>query len=127
LSWDPPADLKATKAARLAWVRQAIRENEGLAYEALLIVEAGQTAEEIQAERTVELNGRGFSGNDGEILTSMAEQLKGKRARYGDHDARLSEKQVAFLQRAMPRYAGQVAEFLKAQSVFNQAGHVVMA
>lgn len=111
----------------MAWVRQAIRDHEGLTYEALLIVEAGQTAAEIEAERTVEQNGRGFSGNDGEILTSMAEQLKGKRARYGDHDARLSEKQVAFLQRAMPRYAGQVMEHLKAESVFNQAGRIVNA
>ena len=67
---------------------------------ALLKIYEYQTREEQEIQRTHDHNGVGFTGVDGEILSSFAEQLK----RRGD----LSEKQMAIVYKKMPKYWHQV-------------------
>ena len=60
-----------------------------------------QTAEEQNMEATVEDNGVGFTGADGDILSSFAKQINNKRF-VG------SEKQMTILFKKMPKYARQL-------------------
>jgi len=67
---------------------------------ALLKIFEFQTAEEKSAEHTRENNGIGFTGVDGEILTSFAKQLERK--------GYLSPKQMNLLFKKMPKYWKQI-------------------
>jgi len=67
---------------------------------ALLKIFEFQTAEEKSAEHTRENNGIGFTGVDGETLTSFAKQLERK--------GYLSPKQMNLLFKKMPKYWKQI-------------------
>jgi hypothetical protein len=69
---------------------------------AILAIFKLQTPEEQQHEQTVEHNNIGFTGADGEYLSSLAKQLL-----KGYH---LSTKQLAIAQHKMPKYAGQLCD-----------------
>ena len=71
-----------------------------LAIRALLRIYEDQTAEEQNAGHTRDHNGVGFSGVDGEILSSFASQVQKGRI--------MSVKQMALIHKKMPRYAGQL-------------------
>lgn len=68
---------------------------------ALLWMYDFQTDDEKHSERTKQLNGVGFNGVDGEILTSFAKQVIDRNF--------LSPKQMEILRKKMPKYAGQMA------------------
>ena len=72
------------------------------AQRALLRIAKEQTADEFVQEKTRELNNRGFKVTDAFILTRMAQALE----RYG----RLTEKQMALVQRKIPTYARQLVK-----------------
>ena len=93
------ADLK-TKKARIERLRLMLGSNSKWAVSGLLRIFENQTADEQQAEVTAVDNGIGFTGADAEFLSSLAKQvLKGRN---------LSEKQMGFLFKKMPKYAKQL-------------------
>jgi hypothetical protein len=67
-----------------------------------------QTYDEQQTEQTKEHNGVGFNGVDAELLSSFAKQIKAGRT--------LTTKQLAFAQKKMPKYAGQLLQIAKEKS-----------
>lgn len=113
-SWRGPLPAFPTKKARLAFLRAGLGAKPAWAYRALALVFERQTADEQAAGVTIARNGVGFSGVDAELLTSFAGQYLAKRARCGLGIARLSPRQEALLLRKMPKYAGQLADFLEA-------------
>lgn len=83
----------------------------------LIFIFKHQTTEEQQAEQTVEHNAVGFTGPDGEILTSFAKQCLRWYAvapedRQYPHP--LSDKQFALLAKRMPKYAKQIVRHIRA-------------
>lgn len=67
---------------------------------ALLKIYEFQTADEQEVGYTREYNGVGFTGVDGDILSSFAEFLKSRKF--------LSPKQMTILKKKMPKYWKQV-------------------
>ena len=93
--------MNATKKDTLAFVKVKLGTDPVWAVKALVrIFQENQTADEQVSQSTTHDNGIGFSGADAEFLSSLAQaQLK-----YG----RLSDKQLGFVLKKMPKYAGQV-------------------
>ena len=96
-----------TKKARRDEVRKQIHDSVHAAVAGLMIVWSGQTEDEKAMEGTVELNGIGFTGRDGEFGTSLGNQWKEK--------CWLSPKQLGFVQKMMPKYADQIVRYFEAQ------------
>ena len=93
--------MNATKKDTLAFVKQPLASNKVWATKALVrIYQENQTADEQAAKVTSHDNGIGFSGCDAEFLSSLAEQY----LRRGN----LSDKQMVFVHKKMPKYARQV-------------------
>jgi hypothetical protein len=93
--------MNATKKDTLAYVKQMLANNKVWATKALVrIYQENQTADEQAAKVTSHDNGIGFSGCDAEFLSSLAEQY----LRRGN----LSDKQMSFVHKKMPKYARQV-------------------
>ena len=96
--------MTVTKKATLSYVREMLATNKAWATKALVrIYTENQTAQEQAIEATTEDNGIGFTGADGNFLSSLARQQIEKGF--------LSEKQMTFVFRAMPKYARQVIAF----------------
>ena len=95
-----PESKTATEKRIVAEWKNKLATNPTWATRGLLAIYKYQTNAE-QAQGTVsELNGVGFSGIDGEFLSSLAKQLLQRGS--------LSNKQMAFLHKKMPRYAKQL-------------------
>ena len=93
--------MNATKKDTLQYVKQMLATNKVWATKALVrIYQENQTADEQAAKVTSHDNGIGFSGCDAEFLSSLAEQY----LRRGN----LSDKQMSFVHKKMPKYARQV-------------------
>ena len=95
------ATLTMTKKALLAELKRRLATDDRWALRALTLVYRNQTADEQNAQQTIEHNGIGFSGPDAEILSSFAQQYQRR--------GRLSPKQMNLLKRKIPSYAKQVA------------------
>ena len=93
--------MKATQKAMVEFLKAQASTNDNVAVGMLLSVYSRQTAMEQSMHAVVEYNGVGFSGNDGEILTSFAQRIVNKYLP-------LSPKQMALLHRKIGRYAVQV-------------------
>jgi hypothetical protein len=91
---------KVTKSQVRDFVRAKLGSDANWAKHALLKIFEFQTAEEKIVEHTHDHNGVGFTGIDGEILTSFAKQLKTRNF--------LSPKQMALLYKKMPKYWKQI-------------------
>lgn len=91
---------KITKAQIKEFVKNQLGTNEFWAKQALLKIYSFQTADEQQMETTCEHNNVGFTGTDGEILSSFAKQLTYK--------GYLSPKQMALVYKKMPKYWRQI-------------------
>lgn len=103
-----------TKAARTAFFRGALGHNAPFTRRALLVIYAMQTADEQASETTTASNGVGFSGFDAELLTSFAKQLETKQDKYpGKPEWWLSEKQMKWVFKKMPKYANQLVRLLE--------------
>lgn len=95
--------MKITKKALLSFVRGQLATNAVWTVRALVkIYEVNQMPDEKAAKSTFHDNGIGFSGNDSQFLSSLAQAAQ----KHGN----LTEKQLAFAFRIMPRYARQVIE-----------------
>jgi hypothetical protein len=93
--------MNATKKDTLAFVKNQLATNKVWATKALVrIYQENQTVDEQVAKTTSHDNGIGFSGCDAEFLSSLAEQY----LRRGS----LSDKQMSFVHKKMPKYARQV-------------------
>lgn len=93
--------MNATKKDTLAFVKSQLGTNKIWALKALVrIYQENQTVDEQVSKTTSHDNGIGFSGCDAEFLSSLAEQY----LRRGN----LSDKQMSFVFKKMPKYARQV-------------------
>ena len=89
-----------TKKDRRAFIREKLTNDRRWAIRGLMVIYQAQTEDEKLTGHTREANGVGFTAFDDEILTSFAEQWMSKKF--------LSEKQIAFLHRKMPKYTNQI-------------------
>jgi len=89
-----------TKTQIRDYVRTKLGTSPVWAKHALLKIFEFQTISEQNSEATLESNGVGFTGADGEILASFAKQLKIKNY--------LSPKQMDLLYKKMPKYWKQI-------------------
>ena len=93
--------MKPTKSNTLKFVRGQLAISKVWATKALVrIYKENQTPAEQNAQLTTEDNGIGFSGTDAPFLSSLAAQYISKGF--------LSEKQMGFVLRKMPKYSRQV-------------------
>ena len=99
------SELK-TKKAKQAYIRELVATNAKAAVRALVRIYELQTEDEKAAGFTRVYNNIGFSGVDGEILSSFAEQVNKGRT--------LSPKQMAIVFKKMPRYSRQLMEIADA-------------
>lgn len=88
------------KYERIALLKERLRSNAEWALRALIRIYEYQTADEQLCGHTREHNHVGFSGVDGELLSSFAEQYQKK--------GYLSKKQMALVFKKMPKYAKQL-------------------
>ena len=91
---------KITKKQIQEFVKNKLSNDPRWAKHALLKIFEFQTAEEQESEHTYFHNGVGFTGADGEILSSFAKQLQRK--------GYLSPKQMDLLYKKMPKYWKQI-------------------
>jgi hypothetical protein len=93
--------MNATKKDTLLFVKSKLSSDPVWALKALVrIYQENQTNDEQVTQQTTHDNGIGFSGCDAQFLSSLAQNY----LRYG----RLSEKQMGFVFKKMPKYAKQV-------------------
>lgn len=92
--------VKITKKAQQEFVKTKLGTSKVWAQNALLKIYDFQTQEEQQSEHTKFINGIGFTGVDGEILSSFAKQLQVRKT--------LSDKQMNLLFKKMPKYWKQI-------------------
>lgn len=96
--------MKSTKKNVIAFVRKQLGENKAWATKALVrIFNENQMPDEKNSESTIHDNGIGFSGVDSKFLSSLAKQAI--------ETGSLSDKQMVFVFRLMPRYSRQVYSF----------------
>ena len=91
---------KITKGAVSDFVRNKLKTSEQWAKAALLKIYEFQTADEQNIGDTKDLNNVGFSGVDGNIMSSFAEQLTNK--------GWLSPKQMKILMKRIHHYTRQI-------------------
>lgn len=97
-----------TKAAAIAEIKTKLATDANFVEQGLVIIFNNQTSDEQAGGYTKHLNGCGFSGLDAEFLSSMA-----LRVVRGQH---LTEKQLPWAFKKMPKYAKQVFESLGEQA-----------
>lgn len=89
-----------TKKAKIDFIRERLQCDSTWAIRGLVKVYDYQTESEKNIQATTDSNGVGFSGIDGDILSSYAEQVKKGRT--------MSQKQMSVIHRTMPKYATQL-------------------
>lgn len=90
----------ATKKDIIAEWKDKIRNNPRWCWRAALRLVELQTEEERNVRGTLDSNGVGLNSYDAEFVTDLVNQhMEGRR---------LTPKQLASLQRTMPKYAGQL-------------------
>ena len=96
----PTYNKSDKKANRIMALKSLLGNNERWAVRGLLAIYKYQTEEEKDIQATTEHNGVGFTGADGDILSSFAEQVQKGRT--------MSPKQMALIFKKMPKYAVQL-------------------
>ncbi len=102
-----------TKNDKILYMKQKLSSDSRWMLKALLTIYERQTADEQVTKSTRVHNGVGFTGVDGEILSSFAERLQqrgGMRVIGADVNTIFSEKQQILLKRKMPKYARQLVD-----------------
>ena len=95
--------MKNNKKNTVSFVKQMLATNKVWALKALVrIYQENQTADEQVAKTTSHDNGIGFTGVDAQFASSLAEQYLKRGS--------LSDKQMGFVFKIMPKYAGQVVK-----------------
>lgn len=95
-------------------LKYQIANDNNKAIHALMTIYSYQTDEEQCDGQTKFHNGVGFSGIDSKFLSSMAEQYH--------RDGSLSDNQMAYVKRIMPRYARQLLDISIAKGNFEKVG-----
>ena len=111
------------------FLREKLSKNAKWQIGGLLNIYSMQTAEEKQSEATIDYNGVGFTGVDGEILASFSKQVtaRTKKCRWCGKDPKdsyqckeckrllepLSYKQMMILIKKMPKYWKQIWDAAK--------------
>ncbi len=90
-----------TKKDQISFLREMLASDIRWALKGLVTIYEYQTASEQECGHTSDHNGVGFTGVDGEILSSFAEQVKKNRFKG-------STKQLDILYKKMPKYAKQL-------------------
>ncbi len=90
-----------TKKSRINFLREMLASEIRWAIKGLVTIYEYQTASEQECGHTSDHNGVGFTGADGEILSSFAEQVNKNRFKG-------SPKQLDILFKKMPKYAKQL-------------------
>lgn len=101
--------MRITKKQKKEFLKNKLTTSQRWASKALLKIYANQTADEQLLGTTTKDNGIGFSGVDGEILSSFAKQLIEK--------GYLSQKQYAILFKKMGKYWGQILQISDQQQL----------
>lgn len=94
------------KKDKLTFLREYLKKEVDGSLWALNRIYAEQTVDEQAVQRTCDLNKVGFTGVDGEILSSFAEQYRANGS--------LSPKQLILTQKKMPKYAKQLIGLMAA-------------
>lgn len=95
--------MKPTQKNIVSYVKQMLSTNKVWATKALVrIYQENQTSDEQMAKTTSHDNGIGFSGVDAMFASSLAEQYLKRGG--------LSDKQMGFVFKIIPKYAGQVVK-----------------
>lgn len=94
--------VKVTKKRISEFVREQLKTNEKWALHALTKIYDFQTEDEQNSGDTNEYNNVGFTGADGFILSSLAQQYIKK--------GWLSPKQKAIVMKKMSKYTGQIVK-----------------
>lgn len=93
--------MKLTNKNITSYVRHQLATNAAWSVKALVrIFQENQTQDEQVIEATKEDNGIGFTGTDGQFLSSLAKQAIARGS--------LSPKQMTFVFKKMPKYHKQV-------------------
>jgi hypothetical protein len=92
--------MKITKKATKEFVKEQLKTNKVWTLKGLTTIYANQTTDEQAYGGTSKLNDIGFSGVDGDILSSFATQYQTK--------GYLSPKQMVILTKKMPKYWKQI-------------------
>lgn len=100
---------KLTKKQSSEIIKHKLATNPNWALRGLVRIYEFQTLSEQQVGNTTEDNGVGFSGCDGEILSSFARQVIVGR--------NLSPKQMNLIHRKMPRYWKQIYNLIPAEKL----------
>ena len=95
---------KAERAVAEKFKEKLLTDDRWVAH-AILAIYSRQDYQEQVSGRTLKQNGVGFSGVDGEFLSSLAEQLNNKK--------RLSEIQLLVARRKIVKYTRQLVEIAK--------------
>src|SRR6056300_1106739 len=93
---------KITKKLIKSYLRDKLANSDKWALHCLEVIYDNQTPLEKGLENTREENGIGFTGVDGEILSSFAKQYLNRGS--------LSEKQMVIVRKKAPKYWKQVLE-----------------
>jgi len=102
---------KVTKIVIKEFVKSKLSKDPRWTKQALLKIYEFQTEEEKEIGNTRQLNGVGFTGSDGDILSSFAQQLIKK--------GYLSPKQMIFLFKKMPKYWKQIISISDEKRLLN--------
>lgn len=103
--------MKLTKANVLTYVRHQLGTNPVWAVKALVrIFQENQTADEQVSEATKHDNGVGFTGTDAMFLSSLAKA----QLQHGH----LTDKQMVYVFRKMPKYARQVVAMSNQEQLY---------
>lgn len=86
-------------------LQKLILTSDIMVYKSLMLIYARQTADEQKIQATTDWNSVGFTGVDGEILSSFAEGYQ----KFG----RLTEKQMNIARPKMKKYWRQLIEVIK--------------
>jgi hypothetical protein len=86
-------------------LQKLILTSDLMVYKSLMLIYERQTADEQRVKATTDLNSIGFTGVDGEILSSFSEGYK----KYGS----LTPKQMAIARPKMKKYWRQLIEVIR--------------
>jgi len=103
--------MKATKSNVLLFVKNQLSTNRAWALKGLVRIYERQTVDEQRSETTSHENGMGFTGTDAQFLSSLAKQYMQRGS--------LSDKQMVFVFKKMPKYAAQLIS-ISEQAKLNQ-------
>ena len=92
--------MAVTKKLMKEYMKTKLSSDTLWALRGLMVVYSNQSAEEQAAEFTKHQNGIGFTGTDGNFLTSLAKQYKNRKC--------LSQNQMHCLLKSMSKYWKQI-------------------